>query len=247
MVQQVSVTGMVISSMPIGEYDKRLVILTDTRGKITAFSRGSRRPNSTMLGATEPCVFGKFILVEGRNSYTLVGAEISKYFMELRSDISGAFLGFYCLEAAGYFTKENMESTDVLNLLVATFNAICKKKIPIRLIRRIFELKMLTLYGEYPQVFECIKCGRREQLEYFSPKLFGMVCPLCKKFAGSTMNVMPSALYALQYIISSEIVKLYSFTVKEDVLAQLEMIVDKCIKSVSGVKFKSEDMLEMMM
>ena len=97
MVQQVVLTGMVLSSMPIGEYDKRIVLLTDERGKITAFSRGSRRPNSTMLGATEPCVFGKFVLIEGRNSYTLVGAEISRYFMELRNDITGAFLGFYCL------------------------------------------------------------------------------------------------------------------------------------------------------
>lgn len=240
-------TGMVISSMPIGEYDKRLVILTDTRGKITAFSRGSRRPNSSMLGATEPGVFGKFIFVEGRSSYTLVGAEISKYFMELRSNITGAFLGFYCLEVAGYFTKENMESTAVLNLLVATFNAVCKRKIPMRLVRRIFELKMLTLYGEYPQVFECIKCRRTEQLESFSPKFFGMICPLCKKFAGDTLMVMSSSLYALQYVVSADIGKLYSFTVKDDVLNELENIIDQCIKAVTGIQFKSEEMLEAML
>lgn len=247
MVQQVVLTGMVLSSMPIGEYDKRIVILTDERGKITAFSRGSRRPNSTMLGATEPCVFGKFILIEGRNSYTLVGAEISRYFMELRNDITGAFLGFYCLELAGYFTKENMECREVLNLLVATFNAVCKKKVPARLIRRIFELKMLVIYGTYPQMFECVKCGRTGQLEYFSEKLSGMVCPLCKKFAGNTLPVMPSSLYAMQYIISSEIEKLYSFTVKEDVLTQMEPVIDRCLKSVAGIKFKSEEMLEMML
>ena len=198
--------------MPIGEYDKRIVLLTDERGKITAFSRGSRRPNSTMLGATEPCVFGKFVLIEGRNSYTLVGAEISRYFMELRNDITGAFLGFYCLELAGYFTKENMECREVLNLLVATFNAVCKKKVPARLIRRIFELKMLVIYGTYPQMFECVKCGRTGQLEYFSEKLSGMVCPLCRKFAGNTLPVM------LQGITASFFVRVplsYLFSLKE--------------------------------
>ena len=243
-VNQVVLTGMVLSTMPIGEYDRRVVILTKEQGKISAFARGARRPNSPLVGAVNPFSFGEFTMYEGRTSYTIQSANISNYFAELREDVTGAYYGFYFLEFADYYTKEYNDEREMLKLLYQTLRALINPHIPDRLIRYIFELKALAVNGQAPQVFQCVNCGDRERPAVFSPAKGGLVCTECGGNVIDGMKLDPSTLYSMQYIESSTIGKLYTFNVTEKVLEELGKVMGRLMEVYVDKKFKSLEILE---
>ena len=114
--QNIVLTGIVLKAMPVGEYDKRITVLTKEKGKITAFARGARRPTSQLLAATGPFSFGEFEFFEGRSTYNLVKASISNYFRELSDEPEKACYGFYFLEIADFYAQENNDEKELLKL-----------------------------------------------------------------------------------------------------------------------------------
>lgn len=249
---QIEVTGMVLVAGGIGEYDRRIELLTKERGRISAFAKGARKPTSPLVSATNPFVFGTFTLYQGRNSYTVVHAEVENYFSELRQDIEGAYYGFYFLEIASYYTREGNDETEMLKLLYQTFRALIKKPVPLRLIRCIFELKSMAIQGEGPQVFQCLICGKESftnigQEAVFSVRKGGLVCKECIKRSEEYdrgITVDESTVYAMQFISYHPIPKLFTFTVNEDVLYRLEKICKAYMEMYIDKKFKSLEMLE---
>lgn len=241
---QIVLTGMVLSTAPVGEYDRRVVILTKEQGKIAAFAKGSRRPNSPLVGAVNPFSFGEFTMYEGRTSYTIQSANITNYFSELRNDMIGAYYGFYFLEFANYYAKEFNDEREMLKLLYQTLRALSNPHIPNQLIRYIFELRAYVINGEGPQVFQCVVCGSKDRPAVFSVSKGGLVCSDCGGDVIDGMRLEQSTLYSMQYIETSPIEKLYTFNVKDEVLGQLAKVLDRYRDVYVDKRFKSLEILE---
>ena len=257
MTESITVTGMILSAQPIGEYDRRIVLLTKEKGKISAFAKGVRRPTAMLAGCSQPFVFGRFTLYEGRSSYTLQAVEAENYFAELRNDLEAVYYGVYFCEFAEAVTREGLPAKEELKVLYRSLGALLKKSIGAELVRAIFELKMLSVGGISPQVYECVKCRKKEELHWFSARSGGCICKACAdklweeevKETGLTVGehylpVAGSTLYTMQYILATPIESLYTFTVSEDVLRQLKKILKEFLDLHIGRKFKRLEMLE---
>ncbi len=209
----ICVTGMILKQMPVGEYDRRICLLTKERGKISAFARGARKPGSKMAAGTNPFSFGTFKLYEGKNSYTVAEADIQNYFEELRTDYIGACYGMYFAEIADYYTRENNDEREMMKLLYQSLRALGAPSLPDRLIKCIYEIKSIAVNGEFPGL-------------------------------PNDRVVTDAAAYTVKYIVASSVEKLYTFTVTEPVLEELEALSELYRTHFMEKEFKSLEILK---
>ena len=245
--ETITLTGIVLVSSPVREYDKRIEILTRERGRIPAFAQGARKQNSALSACTVPFTFGEFGLYEGRNSYSLKSGVIGNYFGNLAEDYDLLCYASYFTEIARHLTRENVKADGELLLLYITFRALQAGKVPVKLIRRIFELRFMAIQGEAPGVFSCVRCGKSEASDVYMAE-GGLVCKECagkdSRLKGHyPITLSPDAKYALQYIISSQFNKLYTFNVSDSIMGEINNFMEKYLARYLPHHFKSAEFL----
>ena len=176
-------------------------------------------------------------------------ASIQNYFREVQEELEATYYGCYFLEFADYYCQENNDEREMLKLLYQSLRALTSSAYDKRLVRFIFELKAMSVNGEAPNVFACLKCGKKEELNWFVTKRGGCVCDPCEKKEASTEEsgrffLDESTLYTMQYIISARVEKLYTFSVSDSVLRQLLAIMKSYRAVYLDHTFQSLKMLE---
>lgn len=246
------VMGLVLSSRNIGETDRRIVLLTREKGKISAFARGAVKPKNPLVSATRPFTFGEFFVYAGRDSYTVTGVEVTNYFKGITSDLDKYYYASYICELADYYTRENLDAQDILLLLYQSLKAIEKGTIGNELVRYIYEWRILAINGEVPNMFECVRCRKHEcnenrniKLEHFSIAHHGLLCNNCYDEANDSIDISGGVVYTIQYIITTPLTKLFTFTLKPETLQILKKITDSYLKVNRQHKFNSLAFIEM--
>ena len=104
------------------------------------------------------------------------------------------------------------DEREVLKLLYQSLRALTVKSIPRRLVRCIYEIRLIVANGEFPGLPQG--------------------------------NFSETALYAVEFIAGTPVEKLYTFTLKEEVLAELVQIAEKYRRDFLPGEFHTLEILE---
>lgn len=208
-----SVKGIIIKSEPIGEYDRRLVILTSEMGKISVFAKNARKANNRFVAGTNLFCCGEFFLYRGRNSYSVNEIKINNYFSRLRENFESAYLGMYFAELADYYGRENSDDKEMLKLLYQSLRALESDSFNPRLVKAIYEIKIIAVNGEF-------------------------------RIPDNDSKLLDDTKYAVNYIVNTASEKLFTFSVSEKVLAQMNEIGENAVKNTVEISPKSMEILK---
>ena len=156
-------TGINLKSMPMGESDRLLTILTREFGLVRAIAMGSRKHNSRLGGRSELFVVNELLIAKGRSLDKITQAETLESYPRLGQDlkklIAGQYLAELCLHQA-LSEQPQEELFCLLNEHLARLERSPGSQVLAHLTHAIFQL--LVLAGVAPQVHLC--CATRQLL-----------------------------------------------------------------------------------
>ena len=220
----VKMKGIIIAENNMGDFDKMLTMLTPGAGKISCVAKGARRPKSSLLAGTQLLCFGEYVMYKGGDNYTINSCDTIEVFYNLRTDLDKLQYAVNITKIIQDVTNENENSYKILQLYLNTLYVLAESDKNLDFVISVFKLKLLCFLGFKPRIENCIVCGGKENLHYFSIKDNGVKCDACHGVDKSCIQISESTLTGLKYIVLAPAKKLFSFELKNDSLKELELI-----------------------
>ena len=216
------VKGIVLRAVDTKESDKILTILTP-HGKLPVIAKGARSRKSRVTACTQLLAYSEFTLSESHGWQYLTEGGTLELFQGVRQDIELLSLASYFAELAEAAALENVESGEMLSLLLNALYALGTLKKPQAVVKAAFELRLMGLTGFEPLADACAYCGNPEPEDPVLDVREGVIC--CKNCGrgerGLSMPLSKGALAALRWVLYGDAKRLYSFTLAEPDLKRL--------------------------
>lgn len=193
--------AVVLRRTDFGEADRLLTLFSPDLGKLKAVAKGARKPQSRKTGHVELFMRSKFLIAEGRDLGIVTQAETIDTYAPLREDLVRATYAGYLVELLDRFTVEEDPHRDIYDLLTRTLGWLAEGGDSL-LIARYYELRLLSLAGFQPRLFNCVSCGEaiREEDQFFSAEMGGLLCPTCRAADMRALPVSAAAVKVMRFL-----------------------------------------------
>ncbi len=237
--------AIVLKCKPFGEKNRVVYLLTENHGVIHAFANGARGIQSKNFAATSQFVYGSYVLVPSKDSYTIKESHAEASYADMHGDIEALALGQYFCELCMELAPEGTNAESYLRLLRAALHYLNTGTRDKKLIKAAFEMRILCTAGFMPDLLMCRSCGAYEaDTVIFYPAQGSLLCEHCAKEKDpytSGVSLSVGALTALRHCALADLHKLYSFSLSETALTQLSIACERYLVSRLERSFKTLD------
>ena len=206
-------------------------------------AKGARSRKSRVTACTQLLAYSELTLSESRGWQYLSEGSPIQLFEGARRDIALLSLASYFAELTEAAALENVESGEILSLLLNALYALGELKKDPALVKAAFELKLMSLIGFEPLADACAYCGNPEPEDPVLDVREGVVC--CGKCGkgerGLAMPLSPGALAALRRALYGEAKRLYSFSLAGPDLKKLGDASEAYVHAMLERGFKTLD------
>ena len=237
--------GLVLKETRYKESDRILTILTPELGVISASAQSSLRLKSRLFSACGLFCYSEFVLVPGRNMYTVREASVKNVFHGISRSIEATSLAMYLAEMVAALSPTGEEAGRELRLLLNCLYMISENKADLRVIKAVFELRTMSECGFMPQIVCCRDCSAYDGEAFYLDAQEGhLLCADCAAKAGKRCNLDQGALYALRHICLVDDKKIFSFKISLGSLEKLSAAAEQYALVHLDKPLKSYDFLK---
>ena len=214
----VKTKGIVLSETNFSESDKMLTVLTPDLGRITCVAKGARKMQSPILSASQIFAFSELVLFRSKGEmYYINSAELIEAFYALRTDYDKLEAAMFCVKFVKQNVCENQISVNMLKLLLNSIYLIATGEKPIELVKSVFLLKSVCILGYTPN----FSVGDEDETTVSGYSMQKGELVYRASLDKSLIHLSYDAVIAIRYIIQSDLKRVFSFQVREDVLNEL--------------------------
>lgn len=240
----ITLEGIVLKEKPYGEQSKFIDILTKDRGLLEVSVRGARKITGAACSSTQLFAYSKFCINDSRDRLSLNSAEPIHIFYNLRNGLTKLSLASYFAEVLRYAIAERTDSGDVMRLFLNTLYFLENDLRSEKMLKSIFELRLMSEIGFMPYIVCCRVCCAFEPKElYFSISGGTFVCSDCavRKQRQNDFKMELPVLSAVRHIVLADFNRLFNFQLSEKSMHSLSVFAENYILSHLERSFNTLD------
>lgn len=236
--------AIVLRRRDFGEADRLLTLYSREEGKVQAIAKGARKPQSRKTGHVELFMRTRFLIARGRDLAIVTQAELVEAYEPLRGDLVRATYAAYAVELLDRFTAESDKNLALYDLLASALSWFAETD-NVLLAARFYELRLLSLSGYQPQLFNCVGCGAQieEEDQFFSAELGGLLCPDCRTKDRRAKPISSAGVKVLRYLQTRPWTTVQQLKLRRELHTELETVLHFYLTYILERNLKSVDFL----